>query len=95
MTRPAEFKIVEITDDHLIVADVGHAYGCLTVTNDVNRVVSSLHHKTGFLPNDRRLFYYDSEGDLCEVLHTDGRFIGWRPGGPEGFRAVGEGPGHD
>lgn len=63
----------------LVIRDVGHDQGCRSVTNDAESVVALLY-ASGLLDTHRRLFYYDSENNLDEILHHDGRFVGFAPG---------------
>ena len=65
--------------DCVVIRDTGHVYGCPTITNDAEDVVRAIS-KHGLMVG-KRLFYYDSEGQLDELLH-DGRggFLGFAPG---------------
>lgn len=73
------YKIVQNTPGStLIIRDVGHN-DHRSVTNDAEKVVADLV-ASGDLPPGRRLFYYDSEGQLDELLVRDGKFAGFRPG---------------
>lgn len=76
----ARFVIIPSESDQskLTIQDVGHVDG-ITITNDVEAVVESLTRE-GLLPADRRLFYYDSEGQLDEITHKGGVFVGFAPG---------------
>jgi len=73
----------EIVDDRegypLVIRDVGPWDEHLTVTNGVEAVVIELVDE-GKLPEGRRLLYYDSEGQLDEIIVRDGKFAGFRPG---------------
>lgn len=72
----AKYRIEEQTDEQLIIRDIGNG---LTVTNDAEAVVRDLH-RNGML-GDRKLFYYDSEGELDELIHdSNGMFQGFAPG---------------
>lgn len=78
MGRPAEYEVVTSTPDTLTIRDVGSSRG-LTVTNDAEAVVAALH-RDGDL-GTRTLLYYDSVGDLDELVHDGrGRFLGFAPG---------------
>ena len=77
--REAQYIIVQ--DDHLkekplVIKDIGPWNRHLTVTNDAENVVQRLERQ-GHLPVSRRLFYYDSEGELSEILVRDGFFAGF------------------
>lgn len=80
--RHARFEIIQ---DHppspLVIRDVGPWDRHPTVTNDAEWVVEALVAQ-GRLPNGRRLWYYDSEGRLDEIIVQDGRFAGFAPAKP-------------
>lgn len=75
----ARYELVkaESDADRLVIRDVGPWEDHPTVTNDAVRVVSEL---AANLVGGRRLFYYDTDGRLDEILITDGRFAGFTPG---------------
>lgn len=77
ITVPAPSEAQAVADDPLVIRDVG--VECMSVTNDAEAVVEDLAAK-GLLPPGRRLFYYDSDGQLDELLVKDGRFAGFRAG---------------
>ena len=74
----ARFDVVEDGDNVLIIQDIGPWSNYPSVTNDAEAVVRSLAP----VLNDRRLYYYDSEGDICELRVVDGKFAGFAFGGP-------------
>ncbi len=72
---------VVIEDDFLeteplVIKDVGPWERHPTITNDAEAVVADLV-KGGKLPEGRRLFYIDSEGERDEILIKSGRFAGF------------------
>lgn len=77
MITPATFTICEVERTHLLIRD-----NCLdghkSVTNDAEAVIAKLQ-QAGLLPNGRRLFYLDSDGELGEIALTDGQFAGFKP----------------
>lgn len=75
----SNFEIVEDSPDRLTIRDLGPWHKFRTVTNDAENVVPELFRR-GLLPPGKRLFYFDSHGDLDEILHADGRFTGFWPG---------------
>jgi len=76
----SRYEIVEdIKGKPLVIRDIGPWDEHRSVTNDAENVVQRLVYG-GFLPPGRRLFYYDSIGDLDEILVEDGRFAGFKPG---------------
>ncbi len=46
----------------------------MTVTNDIENVVEYLYAE-GLLSTDRKLYYYDTEGNLDEIVHKNGQFV--------------------
>lgn len=78
MTYPSQFQLVhdECDDTQLVIRDSGDHAKQLTVTNDAERVVKYLRGG-GLLPDGRRLFYYDSDGQRDEILVKDGEFAGF------------------
>lgn len=72
------FVIERVEREYTLIRDVGHAEGRPTVTNRAEDVVAALAGMgMGVLPPGRRLFYYDSEGHLDEIVHNAGRFVGF------------------
>jgi hypothetical protein len=80
MARGANISIVSNEPDSaLVIKDEGPWDKYFTVTNDVENVVALLRLR-GFLPDGRRLFYYDSEGVKDEILIEKGAFAGFKSG---------------
>lgn len=81
MTRHANY-IIDRDDfamrDPLVIQDIGPWNKHLTVTNDAEHVVADLV-ASGRLPEGRRLLYYDSNGELDEILVENGKFAGFAP----------------
>ncbi len=79
--RAANYEIVK--EDHensiLVIRDLGPWDVRPTVTNDVENVVRGLV-RSGWLKPGYRLFYYDSEGALDEIVVKDGEFLRFVPG---------------
>ena len=76
--RTANFAIVEDSQDRVVLKDLGPWDKHPTITNDAEGVVERLAP----MLKGRRLFYYDSEGELDELAvdaHL-GTFAGFRPG---------------
>jgi hypothetical protein len=71
----AQWEVVDrmSTDDWLVIKDVGDHSRCYTVTNDADNVVKRLISE-GLLGLAQRLFYFDSGGDLDEIIHEKGKF---------------------
>lgn len=79
MTTRARYAVVKDSPDMLVIRDLGPWDRHLTVTNDVESVVADLY-ASGRLVAGRRLLCYDSESDLDEIVHADGRFVRFAPG---------------
>lgn len=65
------YKIVEDTQDRMVLKDIGPWDKHKTVTNGAEDVVAELSERLG----ERQLFYYDSEGELAEIIHKNGKFL--------------------
>jgi hypothetical protein len=76
----ANFKVVqELTrPEFIVIRDLGPWDRYQTVTNAVESVVDTLR-KDGLLPAGRRLFYFDSEGSLDEIVVHMGHFVKFLP----------------
>lgn len=75
----SNFLIEEKSDEIVIIRDVGPHNRFMSVTNDAEAVVESLIKK-GELKTGQRLFYYDTENRLDELLVKGGKFAGFAPG---------------
>ncbi|MGH7198870.1 MAG: hypothetical protein ACREH5_09065 [Candidatus Omnitrophota bacterium] len=79
--RHANFVVREVHADRVIIQDIGPWDQHPSVTNDAEWVAHCMVQGTrGTVLGERRLFYYDSEGDLDELLVRAGRFDGFAPG---------------
>ncbi len=81
MTSHANYLIVKEDEKRglLLIKDMGPWDKHLSVTNDAEWVVQCLS-VLGVLPKGRRLFYFDSEGEVAELLHAEGKFVRFGPG---------------
>lgn len=61
--RRSNYEIVLQDMERMVLRDIGPWDHFLTITNDAENVVAELR---GTL-RGRRLFYYDSEGELTEI----------------------------
>lgn len=73
---PPCFETVEDSDLFHIIRDVGPWDQHLTITNGAEWVVEFLY-KNKIIKNGKRLLYYDSENELSELLHENGKLIGY------------------
>lgn len=78
ISRRAQFRFVERTPERVIIEDVGPWDRFPTVTNDAEAVVDQLVADEVLGPG-QRLFYFDSEGTMDEIVVKAGRFAGFRP----------------
>jgi len=79
MGRKANFDVLEnIPGNPLVIRDIGPWDKHLSVTNDAEGVVELLV-KSGLLDNNRRLFYYDTNNNLDELVIKNGKFAGFSP----------------
>jgi len=77
--RPALFEIDEneSSEKQIVIRDAGDHAICSTVTNDAERVVAKLYGMGRLLPG-QKLLYYDSEGELTQLLwFREGYFGGY------------------
>ena len=72
----ASWEVVRSTNQYVLLRDVGPWDKYMTITNAAEQVVAALAKWLG----SRRLLYYDSEGELTELLVKDGCFTGFAPG---------------
>lgn len=75
----ANYTVVEQTPEAVVLRDLGPWDQYMTVTNDAEHVVEELVRQRILQPGAQRLFYYDSEGQLDEIIVNRGRFGGFRP----------------
>lgn len=74
----ARYSIAKETAASLTIRDESRRFGTMTVTNDAEAVVEHLADQG--LIDGRRLFYYDSEDQLDELVHENGRFVRFERG---------------
>lgn len=74
--KQANWRIRQKTDEVVIIEDLGPWDKYPSVTNVAESVVEEL------APNlkGRKLLYYDSDGQIDELLVKDGKFAGFAPG---------------
>ena len=79
MTRRANYKIVKEGPGMVVLRDLGPWDKFLTITNAAEEVVQEMINLGRYQPGGR-ILYYDSEGELTELLVRDGKFSGFAPG---------------
>jgi len=86
----ARFRVEHFSPERIVIRDLGPWSQHMTVTNDAEWVIEKLSPAPL-----QRVYYYDSEGQLDELLHRNQRFVGFAPGDRVGMTAdqlVGWGP---
>ena len=71
MSIRSNFILVRSDEDAYVISDVGPWDEFMTITNDAERVVD---HCLPRMQPGQRLLYYDSEGDLGELIIKNGMF---------------------
>lgn len=74
----ANYQVLDTTPGAVLLRDVGPWDKYMTVTNAAEEVVEELAG-SGILEDCQRLLYYDSENELTELKHKDGKFTGFAP----------------
>lgn len=75
----ANYEIIEDEPTHLLLLDLGPWDQYKTITNAAEAVVEELAP----VLNGRRLYYVDSEDQVDEIVHENGKFVRFSPGGPD------------
>ncbi len=75
--QKANFRVREDVFDHIVLEDIGPWDKYMTITNAAENVIEEVERRWGI--RNRRVFYYDSEGVLTELLVKDGKFAGFAP----------------
>lgn len=79
--QKASYLVTEYADERIVLKDVGPWDQYMTITNAAEEVIAEVQRQYGI--GNRRVFYYDSEGELAEMLVKEGRFAGFAPAAPE------------
>lgn len=74
MMQMPNYECVHCDNDVLLLRDLGPWDMFPTITNAAERLVEYLIPTLG----TRRLLYYDSHGELTEIVVADGGFAGFR-----------------
>jgi len=75
----ANYEVVRANLAEVVIRDLGPWDRFQTVTNAAEETVRELAGRL----DGRRLFYYDSEGQLDELKVKNGEFAGFAPRGPK------------
>ncbi len=71
-----------IPDSALLIRDNGG--NSRSVTNAAEEVVEELVANGHLMPNDQRLFYWDTMGNMDEIVVKDGKFVTIKAGPVQG-----------
>ena len=71
--RRANYSVIGDATDSLLLRDLGPWDRHPTITNDAEAVVEDMAPRL----KGRRLFYYDSDNQITELLIKDGKFAGY------------------
>lgn len=63
-----------LKDEFILIRDIGT--DCISVTNDAENVVWDILHDQRV---SCRIFYFDSQGDLDELVHDGKKFVRFAP----------------
>lgn len=77
MIKTANYQIEYCTSDWMIIRDIGPWDRHSTITNSAEIVVEEVI--AGGFSSNMRLGYYDSNGDLGELIVENGAFSGFGP----------------
>lgn len=75
MRSRSNWKVLTNCDAEVVIKDLNTS--SMSVTNDAENVVFDLYDR-GALWHGKRLLYFDSNGDLDEIVHEHGRFVDFR-----------------
>lgn len=76
MRKPNYSIVADEPGKPLIIRDDGPWALYPTITNNAEEVIMDLWNR-GLLKDSRRVFYYDSDDSLDELLHEGPRFTGF------------------
>ena len=77
--RQTNYEVVEKTSGRVVIRDLGPWDKYMTVTNAAEEVVNELVAVRTLIQGDR-LFYFDSSGELDEIVIERLRFAGFKAG---------------
>ena len=72
----AKFTVNRMEKNAIFIVDQCETYQCMSVTNDAENVVEHLYNHYG----NRQFFYKDTMGEWDELVHTNGKFTGFKSG---------------
>lgn len=75
--RKANYIVRERTAERIVLEDIGPWDRYMTITNAAETVIEEIELSYGI--GTRKVLYYDSDGELTELLVKNGRFAGFAP----------------
>ena len=81
--RRANYTVLQVDLDRILLQDIGPWDEYPTVTNDVRLVVRDMAHLYGRALAGRKLYYIDSDGRTDRIVVRNGRFAGFEPANEE------------
>ena len=75
----ANYQILVDREKFVLLNDAGPWDKHKTITNDAEHVVAEMYIDNNL--GSRNLFYIDSDGDMCQLVHEAGVFKDFRPVG--------------
>ena len=70
--KRANYEVIAHSEDRVILRDLGPWDKYSSITNAAEDVIRNLHPYI----KDKKVFYYDSEGDYGELVHdNNGQFV--------------------
>lgn len=76
MSGTANYAVIQATETRLVLKDIGPWDRYMTVTNAAEAVIAEIDRDYGI--GDRRVFYFDSDNELTELVVRGGRFAGFK-----------------
>lgn len=72
----ANYRLEAVTDKYVLIRDIGPwgRKGFKTITNAAEEVIYALYCRGVLVPN-KTLYYYDSNGQIAKLVHSNGQFI--------------------
>ena len=68
------YTVVSITSKSVIIRDTDNG---VSITNSIEKVLANIEQNYEPI-GQRRFFYFDSYGELTEVIHNQGAFVDFR-----------------
>ena len=75
--QKANYIVRERTEERIVLEDIGPWDRYMTITNAAETVIAEIERDYGI--GTRKVLYYDSDGELTELLVENGRFAGFAP----------------